>query len=56
MVQYILMDVPFIHDAAQKAVSAFSVSCGFDAEEFAINLYYWFHKSTNRKNDLQSYC
>lgn len=42
----------FIHNAAQKAGSAFSVCCGFDAEEFAIDLYYWFDKSTNQKNDF----
>ena len=41
-----------LHNAAQKA---FCNCCGFDAEEFAIDLYYWFKKSTKRKNDLHSY-
>ena len=45
-----------IHTAAQKAGSAFALCCGFDAEEFVIDLYYWFDKSTKRKNELQSYC
>ena len=42
------------HNAAQKAGTAFA-TCKFEAEEFAIGLYYWFDKSTKRKNDLWSY-
>jgi len=34
---------------------AFARCCGFDAEEFAVDLYYWFDKSTKRKNELKSY-
>ena len=30
--------------------------CGFDVEEFTIDLFYWFDKSTKRKNKLQNYC
>lgn len=45
-----------IHNAAQKAGEAFSVSSGFDVEELTIDLYYWFDKSTKRKNGLLSYC
>lgn len=44
-----------IHNAAQKSGIAFSTCCGFDAEEFAVDLYYWFDKSTKRKNELRSY-
>lgn len=44
-----------LHNAASTAGSAFANTCGFDAEEFAIDLYYWFDKSTKRKNQLQSY-
>ena len=44
------------HNAAQKAGDSFAECCGFDVEEFAIDLYYWFDKSTKRKNGLQSYC
>jgi len=45
-----------IHNTAQKAGEAFAQSCGFDVEDFAIDLYYWFDKSTKRKNDLLKYC
>jgi len=41
---------------AQKAAESFSQCCGFDVEEFVIDLYYWFDKSTKRKNGLYSYC
>ena len=44
-----------LHNTAQKASTAFGGCCGFDVEEFAIDLYYWFDKSTKRKNDLHSY-
>jgi len=27
-----------------------------DVEEFVVDLYYWFDKSTKRKNELRSYC
>ena len=45
-----------LHNAAQKAAEVFSSECGFDIEEFTIDLYYWFEKSTKRKNSLRSYC
>lgn len=45
-----------IHNAAQKAARAFSSQVGFDVEEFMVDLYYWFEKSTKRKNCLRSYC
>ena len=45
-----------LHNAAQKAGDSLTECCGFDVEEFAIDLYYWFEKSTKRKNELQSYC
>ena len=45
-----------LHNAAQKAAECFSCACNFDVEEFTIDLYYWFEKSTKRKNNLQSYC
>lgn len=45
-----------LHNAAQKAAEVFSSECGFDLEEFTIDLYYWFDKSTKRKNTLRSYC
>ena len=45
-----------IHNAARKASDYFCNICGFDIEELCIDLYYWFDKSTKRKNGLQSYC
>lgn len=45
-----------LHNAAQKAADAFGSVSGFDVEEFTIDLYYWFEKSTKRKNSLRSYC
>lgn len=45
-----------LHNAAQKAAESFSQSSGFDVEEFVIDLFYWFDKSTKRKNELRSYC
>ena len=45
-----------LHNAAQKSGDSFRECCGFDIEEFAIDLYYWFDKSTKRKNGLASYC
>lgn len=45
-----------IHNAARKASDCFCNVCGFDIEELCIDLYYWFEKSTKRKNGLQSYC
>ena len=44
-----------VHNAAQKGGMAFARCCGFDVEELAVDLYYWFDKSTKRKNELQSY-
>ena len=38
------------------AGESFSEISGFDIEEFVIDLFYWFDKSTKRKNGLQSYC
>lgn len=45
-----------LHNAAQKAGESFNSLMRFDVEEFVIDLFYWFSKSTKRKNDLKSYC
>lgn len=45
-----------IHNAARKASECFCDHTGFDIEELCIDLYYWFEKSTKRKNGLLSYC
>ena len=45
-----------LHNAAQKASEMFVDGTNFDVEELVIDLYYWFDKSTKRKNELQSFC
>ncbi len=45
-----------IHNAARKSSDEFCRSCTFDVEELCIDIFYWFDKSTKRKNSLQSYC
>lgn len=45
-----------LHNAAQKGADQFSFVCGFDIEEFVVDLFYWFDKSTKRKNLMQEYC
>ena len=45
-----------IHNAARKASDELCSFCGFDIEELCIDIFYWFEKSTKRKNGLQSYC
>ena len=45
-----------LHNAGQKAAEAFACESRFDVEEFLIDLYYWFDKSTKCKNILQDYC
>ena len=45
-----------LHNAAQKASEMFVDGTNFDVEELVIDRYYWFDKSTKRKNELQSFC
>ena len=45
-----------IYNAAKKAGESFLEICEFDVEEFVIDLFYWFDKSTKQKNGFQSYC
>lgn len=45
-----------IHNAAQKGAEQFSVVTGFDVEEVVVDIFYWFDKSTKRKNSLKEYC
>ena len=49
--------IHIIHNAVQKAEDGFTKICvhKFDVEELAIDLYYWFDKSTKRKNGLLTY-
>ena len=45
-----------VHNAASKGMHKFTLACGFDLEEFAVDIYYWFDKSTNRKGTLKNFC
>ena len=38
-----------IYNTAQKAAEEFTQSCGFDVEEFTIDLFNWFDKSTKKR-------
>ena len=44
-----------IHNTAEKGYKAFSVASGFDIEELAVDVCYWFDKSTKRKASLESF-
>ena len=44
-----------IHNSAQKGGEASEKTCGFDVEDLVINLFYWFEKSTMRKNTLKKF-
>ena len=43
-----------LHNCARKAADVFTTV--FDVEEFVIDVYYYFDKSTKRKNSLLSFC
>ena len=45
-----------LHNAAGRASSALAKATGFDMEELAVDLSYWFDKSTKRKAGLEEYC
>ena len=45
-----------IINAAQKGAEQFSVMSVFDVEEFVVDLFYWFDKSTKWKDLMQEYC
>ena len=44
------------HNAAGKEEYIFSEASVFDVEELVAYLYYWFDKSTKRKNELNNLC
>jgi len=43
-----------IHKTACKGAEAFTSVTGFDAEDFCVDLFYYFDKSTKRKGALRS--
>lgn len=44
------------HNAASHAADFLRDETGFDVEEFLIDIFFWFEKSTKRKCSLQEYC
>ena len=44
-----------VHNTADNASQAFAATSGFDAEDFSVDLFYWFDKSTQRKSVLADY-
>lgn len=45
-----------VHNTATKAAEAFESATNFDVEDVLVDLYYWFDKSTKRKNELSGFC
>jgi len=45
-----------VHNTAIKAAGAFELVTDFDVEDMMVDLYYWFDKSTKRKNGLVEFC
>ena len=45
-----------IHNTAIKAASAFETVTRFNVEDICIDIYYWFDKSTKRKQALKEFC
>lgn len=45
-----------VHNTVCKASEVFEVETGFDVEDMLVDLYYWFDKSTKRKNELSDFC
>ena len=45
----------FIHNAAHDGAKQLEGACGFDVEEIAVDIYYYFEHSTKRKGELRSF-
>lgn len=45
-----------VHNTACKASESFQAATGFDVEDMLVDIYYWFDKSTKRKNELADFC
>ena len=45
-----------VHNTATQAGNAFEAETGFDMEDLLVDLFYWFDKSTKRKNTLAEFC
>uniref|UniRef100_A0A1X7TM57 DUF659 domain-containing protein n=1 Tax=Amphimedon queenslandica TaxID=400682 RepID=A0A1X7TM57_AMPQE len=45
-----------VHNIAGKGSSTFEEVSGFSVDDFVIDIYYWFDKSTKRKATMAEYC
>ena len=45
-----------LHNTSSKAAAALNETTGFDVEEVAVDISYWFDKSTKRKAGLEEFC
>ena len=45
----------FIHNSAHKAAKQLEATCGFDVEEAAVDIFYFFDHSTKRKGQLREF-
>lgn len=45
----------FIHNAAHKAAKKLELASGFDVEELAVDVFYYFDHSTKRKGELREF-
>jgi len=45
-----------VHNIASKASDSYGRVTGFDVDDFCIDVYYWFEKSTKRKQSLSDFC
>ena len=45
-----------VHNIAGHASEALQKSAGFDIEDFCVDVFYWFDKSTKRKGILREFC
>ena len=45
-----------LHNTAGKASTALAQASGFDVEDLAVDVTYWFDKSTKRKAGLEEFC
>ena len=45
-----------VHNIGCKAGDVYTGITGFDVEGFCVDIYYWFDKSTKRKQSLEEFC
>ena len=45
------LSLSYCSQCSSKKLHSFSQHCGFDMNQFVIDLYYWFDKSSKRKMD-----